>query len=98
MNSDIETEALDILQEECAELIQAASKIKRFGIKSSNPELLDAKSNRYNLIQEMGDVLALIDILKNVYEINDVILSAAKQNKLEKLTIYSNLKDYCPAE
>ena len=55
-------ECLNILQEECAEVIQAASKIKRFGVigKPLNTTL----TNRESLEMELGDVLALVDLVK----------------------------------
>lgn len=52
-------ECLNILQEECAEVIQAASKIKRFGI--YNRKDGDDLNNLQNLEMELGDVLAMID-------------------------------------
>ena len=62
-------EYLEILQEECAELIQSVSKIKRFGIHSYNPFDVDKVSNVSNLITEMGDVIALITLLSNGTEL-----------------------------
>ncbi len=52
-------ECLNILQEECAEVIQAASKIKRFGLENRKDGEL--KNNLQNLEMEIGDVLAMID-------------------------------------
>ena len=43
-------EALDILQEECAEVIQAVSKISRFGLDNLKPG--KAKTNREHLEEE----------------------------------------------
>ena len=48
-----------VCMEECAELIQAVSKMKR------------GKDNRNNLIEEMADVMICIEILKQVYGISD---------------------------
>ena len=48
-----------VCMEECAELIQAISKMKR------------DKDNRDNLIEEMADVMICIEILKQVYGISD---------------------------
>ena len=48
-----------VCMEECAELIQAISKMKR------------GKDNRDNLIEEMADVMICIEILKQVYGISD---------------------------
>ena len=48
-----------VCMEECAELIQAISKMKR------------GKDNRNNLIEEVADVMICIEILKQVYGISD---------------------------
>ena len=48
-----------VCMEECAELIQAISKMKR------------GKDNRDNLIEEMADVMICMEILKQVYGISE---------------------------
>ena len=48
-----------VCMEECSELIQAISKMKR------------GKDNRDNLIEEVADVMICIEILKQVYGISD---------------------------
>ena len=57
-------EYMGILQEECAEVIQIISKINRFGLYSSNPFEENAKNNQQQLIDEVGDVYALIQKLE----------------------------------
>ena len=52
MNSK-EKEVMDILQEECAEVIQAVSKISRFGLDNLKPG--KPKTNRDHLEEELGD-------------------------------------------
>jgi NTP pyrophosphatase (non-canonical NTP hydrolase) len=81
-------EALIILQEECAEVIQAASKIYRFGLDNSHKS---GNTQRANLEMEIGDMLALVDILieQGVVDLNN--LNTAKLNKIEKLKIWSKL-------
>jgi len=81
-------EALIILQEECAEVIQAASKIYRFGIDNVHKS---GNTQRANLEMEIGDVLALIDILveQGVVDLNNINLANA--NKKEKLKKWSKL-------
>jgi NTP pyrophosphatase (non-canonical NTP hydrolase) len=82
-------EVMDILQEECAEVIQAVSKIRRFGIDGVKPGT--EYSNREHLEEELGDVLAMIDILM----INSVVswsnLHSAKRAKIEKLKKWSKI-------
>jgi NTP pyrophosphatase (non-canonical NTP hydrolase) len=82
-------EVMDILQEECAEVIQAVSKISRFGIDNRKPG--KPKTNREHLEEELGDMLAMIDIMleKNVISLEH--LEAAKAAKIEKLKQWSNI-------
>lgn len=82
-------EIMDILQEECAEVIQAVSKCRRFGIDNFKPG--KPKSNRQHLEEELGDLLAMIDILieDNVVSYNELI--AAKAAKIEKLKKWSKI-------
>jgi NTP pyrophosphatase (non-canonical NTP hydrolase) len=80
-------EALLILQEECSEVIQATSKCFRFGMDG----VYQKESNRDRLEQELGDVLAMIDILANQYEISAERLNEAKRRKFKKLSEWSTL-------
>ena len=74
-------EILDLLQEECAEVVQAVSKCRRFG--------LDEK--RENLIQEIGDVTLLIGLLKAHGLYTDAELHKAETIKANKLTKWSKI-------
>ena len=82
-------EVMDIAQEECAEVIQAISKIRRFGMDNAKPGT--DYTNREHLEEELGDMLAMIDILT----INGVVswanLHKAKRAKIEKLKKWSNI-------
>ena len=82
-------EVMDILQEEAAEVIQAVSKIRRFGI--DNAKHGTEQTNRQHLEEEIGDMLAMVDILL----INDIVnwgnLHRAKRAKIEKLKKWSNI-------
>lgn len=82
-------EALDILQEECAEVIVAVSKISRFGIDNYKPN--KPLTNRQHLAEELGDLQAMIEIM---YELDIVYPSEVKQYaeaKREKLKKWSNI-------
>jgi len=83
-------EILDILQEECAEVIVAISKIRRFGIDNTYK---DGGTQREHLVQELGDVTLLIELLQahNVY--NEQELINAQRQKSVKLTKWSNIYD-----
>lgn len=54
-----EKEILDMLQEECAELIQAASKTKRV---MNGDRSVDPRKARLNLIEELGDVQNMLTL------------------------------------
>ena len=88
MNDKIK-EALGILQEECAEVIVEVSKCNRFGIDS----LHDKTGLTHNTMLEMevGDVLALIDVLIEQGVLDQHKLEIAKQNKIEKLKVWSTI-------
>lgn len=82
-------EALDILQEECAEVIVQVSKCRRFGLDSVHYRT--GELHRVMLEQEIGDVLALIDILADQGIIDTDALDSAKENKRLKLMQWSRI-------
>jgi len=84
-------EVMDILQEECAEVIQAVSKILRFGI--DNAKLNTGQTNREHLEEELGDMLAMIDILMANNIISWGNLHIAKRAKIEKLKKWSKIQN-----
>lgn len=76
-------EILVILQEECAEVIQAVSKVRRFGL----------DQNEQDLKKELADLRCMIDLVEAYkvvtyypQELGSMII--AKQKKLE---VYSNI-------
>jgi len=75
-----------ILQEECAEVIQAISKIYRFGPDSK----WEGVTNKQALVREIGDVLAVIEILITETDINIDAqdIEDALEAKKKKLDIY----------
>lgn len=84
-------EALCILQEECAELIQVISKIRRFGI-DTEVCTKPGKTNRDLLIEEAGDVQTLLNYIciDNDY-INVIDVVSRMDEKEAKLKEYSGL-------
>jgi NTP pyrophosphatase (non-canonical NTP hydrolase) len=87
----VEKEIMDILQEECAEVIQAVSKCSRFGINNFKPG--KPKTNLEHLEEELGDTLAMIDILIEKGIVSTVHLETAKTAKIEKLKKWSKIYD-----
>lgn len=76
---------LNILCEEAAEIIQVAMKINRFGYDDCNPKKPEGKTNRLHLEEEVGDLLAMIDILKYTGILTEEGIEKARQNKFHKL-------------
>jgi NTP pyrophosphatase (non-canonical NTP hydrolase) len=85
----MDDEILTILQEECAEVIQTVSKIRRFGI---NDTFNNNTTNREHLISEVGDLLAMISLTRKLYDITDDELTVAITAKMAKLKKYSSIK------
>lgn len=79
---------LEILVEECAEVIHIKSKIFRFGIDNYYPKE-NGKLNGERLAQEIGDLLVMVDILVENGLFTKDDLEQAKIRKLKKLE-----KDY----
>lgn len=89
MNEDTR-EILIILQEECAEVIVEISKCFRFGPDQMMQGM--EVTNIQRLQKELGDLTAMVELLvdNNVGVSTDGI-DIAKQQKFEKLKIWSNL-------
>ena len=81
-------EILDILQEECAEVIQAISKCRRFGMDNSYK---DGGTQREHLVQELGDVTLMIELLKAHRIFTETELHEAQIKKSQKLTQWSKI-------
>lgn len=82
-------EVMNILSEECAEVIQAVSKCHRFGLDNLKPG--KPLTNAQHLEGEIGDVLAMVDLLKLKGIVTDTGLELAKQAKVEKLKKWSSI-------
>ena len=74
-------EILDLLQEECGEVVQMVSKARRFG--------LDEK--REDLVKEIADVNLLIELLHSYQLFTHDELNQAKLNKSKKLVKWSSI-------
>jgi NTP pyrophosphatase (non-canonical NTP hydrolase) len=82
-------EILDITQEECAEVVVAVSKISRFGIDNYKPG--KPLTNRQHLEEEVGDLLAMIDLMRDFGVIDMKSVEVARVAKIEKLKQWSNI-------
>jgi NTP pyrophosphatase (non-canonical NTP hydrolase) len=80
-------EILRITQEECAEVIQAISKIFRFGM----DEVYDNQSNRQRLTSELGDLQCMIDLIKETKLVSTHELDEAVRSKRVRLEKWSTV-------
>ncbi len=73
-----------LCMEECAELIQAISKMERVG--DIQPEFITSNeaNRKQDLIDEIGDVLITIEAIKNYYAITDAQVDLRIETKLAK--------------
>lgn len=83
-----EQEIMDILQEECAEVIQAVSKCRRFGMDKSHKS---GATQREHLVTEIGDVMCMIELLTEFGIIDSPSVQAAIRTKRERLKQWSNI-------
>lgn len=80
---------LDILAEEAAELIKEIMKARRFGLDGMPEYVAHSSSPRDNIINELGDLLAIAEIIRNrkfadiTWEKVDAAIVAKKKRLLE---------------
>lgn len=75
---------LDKLQEEAAEIIQAVSKIRRFGPDNHHPER--QTTNREELVGELEDLLALLAAIESTHFLDLTLSRENISNKFLQLT------------
>ena len=68
---------LVVTMEECGELTRACSKVLRHG--TEDPKYIN------NLVEEMGDVMAMIRIIQQTYDKDGGILENRVQKRLTKM-------------
>lgn len=74
-------EILTLLQEECGEVIQASSKVVRFGT---------SPSNKRQLLNELGDLLGVVKMLHEELEFDAEDLLRRADIKIVKAESYMN--------
>ena len=82
-----ELEIMLILQEESAEVVQAVSKVFRFGWDTEWNE----QTNKEHLEEEIGDFLAMVQIMVDTGMIDTFKIDTAKRNKIAKLKKWSTI-------
>ena len=88
MITDLDREVMLITQEECAEVTQAISKVFRFGFLSEH----NGRNNREHLEEEIGDLMCMVDLMREANLINWDNVIDASEKKREKLRKWSNIK------
>jgi NTP pyrophosphatase (non-canonical NTP hydrolase) len=83
-------ETLIILQEECAEVIQATSKIFRFGFDSCYPTE-DSATTRECLTMELGQLMCMVGLLIEQKVVNEDELMEYAELKKKKLEKWSSI-------
>lgn len=87
--NDQQNEVMLIALEECAEVIQAISKVFRFGIDSVH----NGVSNKEHLEEEVGDLLCMIEMMMEQDILSRGVVAEAKFAKRAKLAKWSNIKE-----
>jgi len=83
----VEKEIMLIAQEECAEVTQAISKVFRFGFDSEH----NGVSNQQRLTEEVGDLLAMINLMFDHGIIDKSAAELAAGQKKIKLSKWSEI-------
>ena len=84
-------ECLLILMEECSETIQEICKIQRFGLNNLSHHT-EGKTHLECLIQEMGDLQAMLQMVQYSLDISNGELEYAKEKKLGKVVKWMSHK------
>ena len=82
-----QNDIMDISQEECAEVIQAISKIRRVGLNSEH----NGVTNKEHLEEEVGDLMCMFNLLDEFDLVDWTKVSMHAQNKLKKLKTWSTI-------
>ena len=85
--TESDKEVLRIAQEECAEVIQAISKVFRFGM----DELFNGDTNKQRLEMELGDLLCMIELMIEKNLVNREKIDQCLLNKRTRLETWSNI-------
>ena len=88
-----ERDLLNKTIEECAEVIQACTKILDYGFESTNPDK-PTITNRQHLEQEVGDAMCLFSLMMDKDVLSEAGVYQAGTHKLDRLHKYSNIEVY----
>jgi NTP pyrophosphatase (non-canonical NTP hydrolase) len=86
--SPAEDELLTLLNEECAEVIQIVCKAQRHGLNSYHPDEPDGVSNAEMVAEEVGQVLAAVDLLVAAGVLRRELIDEERATKLRRVGDY----------
>lgn len=83
---------LGLLTEECGEVVQVINKIRRFGLISN----WDGETNKQKLFNEINDILAVVELLEQNFniEIRDESRIQEKKDKIAKFMVCSEQEGF----
>lgn len=81
---DAQRERLVLLMEEMAESQQMIGKCLRHGMDSTHRDY-DYRINAHLLADELGHVLAALDLVVRAFDVSEDVMAVARKNKHEKL-------------
>ena len=85
--NDKEKEIMLIAQEECAEVVQAISKVFRFG----KTDEYNGQTNQQRLEEEIGDLMCMIELMQEYGIVNATNVLSANVKKRLKLRKWSSV-------
>jgi hypothetical protein len=84
-------ERLQLLQEEASEIIQAASKILRFGYEGKHPSSGPSDLNNVDkLSEELGNLVVVLDLMVSGGELSEEKVQGFATEKLNRIGKYTN--------
>jgi len=84
---DKQKEIMLIAQEECAEVVQAISKVFRFG----KTDEYNGQTNQQRLEEEIGDLMCMIELMQEYGIVNATNVLSANVKKRLKLRKWSSV-------
>jgi hypothetical protein len=97
--TEAEAERLSLLAEECAEVIQAVTKIQRHGYESYNPDLPDlptSPTNRDDLAREIGHVYHATQRMLDARDFSGAAVDLSRRQKAAKIAQYLHHQEAAP--
>lgn len=89
-------ERLDMLAEECAEIIQTISKIKLHGYESYHPDDPDMETNAEALARECGDAAGVLEHLLDHGDIDAELIDKSRRTKMHRSERYMHYHEHSP--